>query len=95
MDRYTSRQAAKILGIAISTLSQYISRGKIPAPETLEVGGFRLHSWTDADLERVRKLLPKIANGRKTRYKKLRKKEEMKTQAGAPALQKRKKKRKK
>jgi len=29
-----------------------------------------LHLWTEADIERVRKLLPKIKNGRKTRYQK-------------------------
>jgi hypothetical protein len=32
----------------------------------------RVHDWTEAEIERVRKLLPKIANGRKTRYKKSR-----------------------
>jgi len=26
--------------------------------------------WTDDEIENVRQLLPKIANGRKTRYKK-------------------------
>jgi hypothetical protein len=30
----------------------------------------RVHDWTEKEIERVRKLLPKIANGRKTRYKK-------------------------
>ena len=29
-----------------------------------------MHLWTEAEIENVRKLLPKIANGRKTRYKK-------------------------
>ncbi len=28
-----------------------------------------MHLWTEAEIEHVRKLLPKIANGRKTRYK--------------------------
>ena len=28
------------------------------------------HVWTKAEIEHVRQLLPKIANGRKTRYKK-------------------------
>ncbi len=34
--------------------------------------------WTERDIERVRKLLPKIKNGRKTHYKKQR--EEQKKQ---------------
>jgi RNA recognition motif-containing protein len=29
-----------------------------------------IHFWTEEEIEHVRKLLPKIANGRKTRYKK-------------------------
>lgn len=33
-------------------------------------GGMTMHLWTDEDVEKVRELLPKIANGRKTRYKK-------------------------
>jgi predicted DNA-binding transcriptional regulator AlpA len=82
MAQYTSRQAAKKLGIGVSTLSQYISRRKIPAPKTIDVGGFQLHSWTEEEIEHVRQLLPKIANGRKTRYSKLR--EKQKPPAGAP-----------
>ena len=70
MPTYSSRQVAQKLGIAIATLSTYISRGKIPEPKSLTTGGITVHIWTDEDIERVRKLLPKIANGRKTRYKK-------------------------
>ena len=33
-------------------------------------GGLKVHAWTEAEIEHVRQLLPKIANGRKTRYKK-------------------------
>ena len=29
-----------------------------------------IHLWTEEEIEHVRKLLPKIANGRKTRHKK-------------------------
>ena len=70
MARFSTTQAAKKLGIALSTLSRYISDKKIPAPEIVEIGGLMVHSWSEADIERVRKLLPKIANGRKLRYKK-------------------------
>jgi hypothetical protein len=31
-------------------------------------GGITVHIWTRGDIERVRKLLPKIKNGRKLRY---------------------------
>jgi predicted DNA-binding transcriptional regulator AlpA len=66
----STNQAAKSLGITGATLSRYISAGKIPAPQTVMAGGLKVHSWMPAEIEHVRQLLPKIANGRKTRYKK-------------------------
>jgi hypothetical protein len=39
----------------------------------MRVGDFKVFSWTEEDVEHVRKLLPKIANGRKTRYSKVKK----------------------
>jgi len=72
---FSTRQAAKKLGLDAKTLSRYISAGKVPAPKILKVGSASLHGWTEEDIERVRALLPKIANGRKTRYQKQRKKQ--------------------
>ena len=66
----STTQAARKLGIDPMTLSRYIRAKKVPAPTILEVGKGSLHVWTEAEIEHVRKLLPKIANGRKTRYKK-------------------------
>lgn len=66
----STRQAAKALGISPISLSRYIAAGKVPAPEIIWLAGMRVHSWTEAEIERVRQLLPKIKNGRKTRYKK-------------------------
>jgi predicted DNA-binding transcriptional regulator AlpA len=70
MRRYSTRQAAKKLGLSVMSLHRYISARKIPAPPAELVGRGRVRAWTNADVERVRKILPKIANGRKTRYKK-------------------------
>ena len=69
MDGFSTRQAAKLLGLPLTTLARYIAKGKVPTPKTVSLGGMRVHLWTKADIERVRALLPKIANGRKTRYK--------------------------
>ena len=66
----TTRQAAKKLGISAKTLSNYVASKKVFSPRIIDVGGVVIHSWSDADIERLRRLLPKIANGRKTRYKK-------------------------
>jgi predicted DNA-binding transcriptional regulator AlpA len=70
---HSSREAAKKLGISFASLNRYIAAGKIPLPPLVRVGGVSVRLWSDADIQRVRALLPRIANGRKTRYQKKRK----------------------
>jgi predicted DNA-binding transcriptional regulator AlpA len=70
MPTFSTRYAAKKLGIDVATLSRYIKAGKVPAPKIVEIGGLRVHSWTEADIARVRAILPKIKNGRTTQHKK-------------------------
>ena len=82
--KYSSREAAKKVGLHLGTLQRFIAEGKIPAPRLLRVGAAKLRIWTDADIESVKKTLPKIANGRKTRYQRIRSKK--KTQPRAAAL---------
>jgi predicted DNA-binding transcriptional regulator AlpA len=72
MTRFSTRQAAKKLGLGMSTLARYITVKKVPAPETVKAGSGRVYAWSEEDIERVRKILPKIANGRKIRYQKVR-----------------------
>ena len=90
MITYSTRQAAKKLGITDVALGKYIKAGKVSAPQTVMGGARNAYVWTDAEIEHVRQLLPKIANGRKTRYQKLREKE--KAQAKKPVPRKTKKK---
>jgi hypothetical protein len=93
MKRFSTNQAAKQLGIHTDTLAHYVAVGKVPAPEVINVGEGKhvVHAWTEAEIEHVRQLLPKIANGRKTRYKKLREKQKGEAPA-RPALRPKKKK---
>jgi predicted DNA-binding transcriptional regulator AlpA len=70
MRTFSTRQAAKKLGLDATTLSRYIAAKKVPAPKIVQLGGIRVHAWSERDIERVRKLLPKIKNGRKLRYEK-------------------------
>ena len=70
MKQYSTREVAEKLGLHLVTIQTYIAEGKIPAPPLLKVGKGKLRIWTDEDIESVRQMLPKIANGRKTRYKK-------------------------
>jgi predicted DNA-binding transcriptional regulator AlpA len=72
---FSTRQAAAKLGLTPKTLSRYIAAKKVPAPKILNVGSASLHGWTEEDIEQVRALLPKIKNGRKTRYQKQAKKQ--------------------
>jgi len=74
MSTFSTREAAKQLGLDATTLSRYIAAKKVPAPKAITTGGITVHLWTRKDVERVRKLLPKIKNGRKLRYRKQRKK---------------------
>ena len=84
MYSYSTREAAKRLGLPGATLARYIALGKLPSPEVVITGKTTTHRWTDDDIERVRQLLPKIANGRKTRYSKLREKQKAQPGAAVP-----------
>jgi predicted site-specific integrase-resolvase len=66
----STRDAARQLGIPHTTLATYVQVGKIPAPNSVITGKTTTQIWTEEEIEHVRQLLPKIANGRKTRYKK-------------------------
>jgi predicted site-specific integrase-resolvase len=71
MQTYSTREAAKKLGITGVALGRYIKAGKVASPaHTVKAGGRNIHLWTEAEIENVRQLLPKIANGRKTRWEK-------------------------
>jgi hypothetical protein len=73
MKNFSTRQAAKKLGLAHGTLNNYIASGKVPAPKAVTTGTTTVHIWSEKEIENIRRLLPKIANGRKTRYQKQRK----------------------
>ena len=67
---YSTREAAKKLGISWGTLNKFIALKQIPMPILTRVGGVRVRLWSDADITKVREVLPKIQNGRKTRHQK-------------------------
>jgi hypothetical protein len=91
MKTYSTRDAARKLGIAMSTLSRHIRLKKIGAPKSVTSGGMTIHLWTDEQIETLRQLLPKIANGRKTRYSKLREKQKAPAKSPVPRKPKKKK----
>ncbi|MBZ5521629.1 MAG: hypothetical protein LAP21_05160 [Acidobacteriia bacterium] len=72
MSSLSTNQVAKRLGIGIATLTRYIQAGKVPAPAETMAGGMRMRLWSEGDIQLLRETLPKIKNGRKTRYQKQR-----------------------
>jgi DNA-binding transcriptional MerR regulator len=65
MRTYSTREAARKLGIDRVTLQRYIAKKLITAPAMKSLGGGRFREWTDRDVGRVRKQLPTIKNGRR------------------------------
>jgi len=58
------------LGINRVTLQRYIARNLFPVPPLRNIGGGIFREWRESDIERVRKQLPKIKNGRRKKGKK-------------------------
>jgi len=92
MNLYSTTEAARRLGIGLKTLARYIEDKKVPAPNIVRAGKITIHAWTEEEIEHVRQLLPKIANGRKTRWQKLREKQKPQPRAAVPHKPRKKKK---
>ncbi len=84
MKMFSTRQAAQQLGISFTALNRYIGLGKITVPAVTILGTAKVRVWTEDDIQKVRDALPKIANGRKTRYQKLRTKPKPQPGAAVP-----------
>ena len=75
MAYFSTQQAAKKLGISVASLDRYIAAKRAPAPKPTKIGNWNVRAWSEEDIQKVREVLPKIANGRKTRYQKKAKKQ--------------------
>jgi predicted DNA-binding transcriptional regulator AlpA len=84
MRKLSTKQVAKKLSLTAASLSRYIKAGKVVAPPETMAGGIKLRLWSEAQIERLRNVLPKIANGRKTRYQKSRAKEKPQPRTAVP-----------
>jgi len=65
MKTYSTREAAKMLGVSMMTLHRHVVAKKIAVPPVQRVGGTRFRAWKKSDVERVRKQLLRIKDGRK------------------------------
>lgn len=69
MQTYSTREVAAKLGIDRVTLQRYIAQNLISVPPVKSLGGGQFREWTDRDVEKLRKQLPKVKNGRKKKAK--------------------------
>jgi hypothetical protein len=64
-ERFSTREAAKKLGVALITLQRHVSAKTVDAPALQNFGGARVRLWTANDIEKARKVLAGIRPGRK------------------------------
>jgi hypothetical protein len=64
-NKFSTRQAAKKLGVTILTLQRHVSAKTVDAPALQKVGGVSVRLWTDRDIRKARKVLATIKPGRK------------------------------
>jgi hypothetical protein len=64
-ERFSTREAADKLGVAILTLQRHVSAKTVDAPPLVKVGGVTVRLWTNRDIEKARKVLATIKPGRK------------------------------
>lgn len=55
MKTYSTKQAAKMVGINRVTLQRWLLSGKVKEPRRIRNGGVDARVWNDRDVERVRK----------------------------------------
>jgi len=70
MTGYSTRQAARKLGISMATINRYVASKKIPLTALTRVGGVKVRLWSSEDIERIRTILRTFPNGRRTRHRK-------------------------
>jgi hypothetical protein len=63
--QYSTREAAKLIHVALITLQKHVAKKTFPVPPLVTVGGVIVRLWSDADVKRARKALAAIKRGRK------------------------------
>lgn len=62
---YSTREAAKKLGVTILTLQRHVTAKTFNVPPLRKVGGVSVRLWSNQDIERARKALAGVKRGRK------------------------------
>ena len=63
--RFSTREAAKKLGVTLLTLQRHVSAKTVDPPPLQKVGGVTVRLWTNREIEKAGKVLACIKPGRK------------------------------
>ncbi len=72
MSPFSTREVATLVGVHKATLEKWLSKQKVRAPRTVQVGAKEYRLWTERDVERVRQYKEKFyrkGRGRKKKAK--------------------------
>ena len=73
MASYSTREAAKRLGVSMATINRYIVAETIPVPPVTKVGGVTVRLWSDKDITKAQAIVSQFTDGRRTRHRKTKK----------------------
>lgn len=67
---YTTREAAKLIGVSHQTLRDWVDAGEIVAPKQITVGKMAIRLWTKANIAKARKIRGTLKPGPRSKKKK-------------------------
>lgn len=70
MQGYSTAQVAKAIKVSKNTILRWLYAGTLEEPEHRKVNGMNWRIWTEADIERARKVKATMKRGRKPKVKK-------------------------
>jgi len=73
MASYSTREAAKRLGVSMATINRYILAETFPVPPLTKVGGVTVRLWTEKDIAKAQAIVCGFTDGRRTRHRKIKK----------------------
>jgi excisionase family DNA binding protein len=66
---YSTREAAKQIGISHQTLYAWIESGEIAAPKPIKLGKKAIRFWTEGDISKARKFKGTLRPGPRSKKK--------------------------
>ena len=69
MASYSTREAAKLLGVSMATINRYIVAETVPVPPLTRVGGVTVRLWSDKDIAKAKAIVAEFTDGRRTRHR--------------------------